>query len=131
VTGSAGSESVARAFALLGVSPEASRQELRLAFAARCRLFHPDRHATADDEMRAAATDRMREVNEAYAVARRALRDREVDLRTGVVERRPIASTSLALGRSTAIVSAAHATNPWLRATKPTPLLGWVFDAVA
>ena len=74
---STGSEQVATAFELFGLAPDASVHELRRAYAELCRRYHPDRHAVATDTVRAAAADRMRQVNAAYAVARRVLRDRE------------------------------------------------------
>lgn len=90
-------------------------------------MFHPDRYATADATVRAAATERMRTVNEAYAVARQALRNREDTLSRGVLERRAL----VAIARSAAVVPTTVNMNRWARANRPSPLLGWVFDAVA
>ncbi len=53
-------------YARLGVSADASHDELRRAYHRLVKLWHPDRYATAIDSMHAQAERRMRQLNEAY-----------------------------------------------------------------
>ncbi len=53
-------------YARLGVSADASHEELRRAYHRLVKLWHPDRYATAIDSMHAQAERRMRQLNEAY-----------------------------------------------------------------
>ncbi len=53
-------------YALLGVTPDVTPQELRRAYHRLVKLWHTDRYTTAPDELRARAERRMRQLNEAY-----------------------------------------------------------------
>lgn len=53
-------------YARLGVSADASHEELRRAYHRLVKMWHPDRYATAIDSMHAQAERRMRQLNEAY-----------------------------------------------------------------
>lgn len=55
-------------YRLLGVSPTASPDEIRRAFHAFAAMHHPDRHAAAHPEIRAAAAAWFRRGTEAYRV---------------------------------------------------------------
>lgn len=53
-------------YARLGVGVDASHEELRHAYHRLVKLWHPDRYASATDDMHAQAERRMRQLNEAY-----------------------------------------------------------------
>lgn len=53
-------------YEILGVRPNAGREEIELAYKGRRSQYHPDRYAQADAETQAWATDKMQQVNEAY-----------------------------------------------------------------
>jgi hypothetical protein len=55
---------------VLGVSPDASPDEVHRAYRDRARLLHPDRQAAASPAERIEADRRMRELNEAWRVLR-------------------------------------------------------------
>lgn len=55
-----------RAFALLGLSKDASLEQVRRAYHAKVAEWHPDRLADMASELRDLATERMKELNEAY-----------------------------------------------------------------
>jgi len=57
-------------YAVLGVSLDASHDEIRKAFRERVRACHPDRVANLDEDLRRLAEEKMVELNEAYAVLR-------------------------------------------------------------
>jgi hypothetical protein len=67
----------------LGTSSDATAEELRRAFVAQARRFHPDRHVGADAKVRRDAEQRMREVTEAWAVLGDPERRRFYDLGLG------------------------------------------------
>ncbi len=52
---------------VLGIRPSASRQEIELAYRTRRSQYHPDKYATADLDTVKWATNKMQEVNVAYA----------------------------------------------------------------
>lgn len=56
---------VRRAYATLGLGPQATRDEVRHQYKALVRKWHPDRHAK-DPRSEADAAERMREINQAY-----------------------------------------------------------------
>lgn len=58
------------AYAVLGLSRSASWKEVSRAHRRLVAQLHPDRHVTADDDVREAAERRVRDVNEAYALIR-------------------------------------------------------------
>ncbi len=68
-------------YEVLGIRPNAGREELELAYKGRRSQYHPDRYAQSDAETQRWATARMQEVNQAYAVlkddAERSRFDRE------------------------------------------------------
>ncbi len=55
-------------YEILGVRPNAAREEIELAFRGRRSQYHPDRYAQSDSETQDWATCKMKEVNEAYRV---------------------------------------------------------------
>lgn len=55
-------------YEVLGVAPGAPAAEVRRAYLRLARTHHPDRHAEATADERAAAEQRMRSANEAWAV---------------------------------------------------------------
>jgi curved DNA-binding protein CbpA len=66
-------------YAVLGVSSDATQEEIRKAFRERVRACHPDRLAGLDEDLQRLAEEKMVALNEAYAVlrnpARRAAHD--------------------------------------------------------
>lgn len=56
----------------LGVPATASKSELTAAYRTMAQLFHPDRYAEAPEPVRLEAERRMKELNDAYAYARKA-----------------------------------------------------------
>lgn len=72
-------------YEVLGVASDADEATIRRAYLAAARAHHPDRHAN-DPASAASAEDRMRAINEAWAVLgdsqRRAVHDRELARRT-------------------------------------------------
>lgn len=69
-----GSSSVAEAYAVLGCEPDASVAELKAAYRAAAKKYHPDRlrQNGVPEEMIAEATDRMAQLNAAWDDIRRA-----------------------------------------------------------
>jgi hypothetical protein len=59
------------AYSLLGVSRQASWKEISRAHRRLVSQLHPDRYVDADEDTRAAAERKVRDVNEAYAEIRR------------------------------------------------------------
>ena len=55
---------------ILGLSPEASDEDIRTAYRALCQIFHPDRFESASTEVLAEAMRRMQEVNWTYSQLR-------------------------------------------------------------
>lgn len=55
-------------YEILGIRPNAGRDEIELAYKGRRSQYHPDRYAQADADTQAWATGKMQEVNQAYAV---------------------------------------------------------------
>ena len=53
-------------YRILGISPEATHEEMRAAYRTRLRLWHPDLVADATDDVRQAATEMTAQLNEAY-----------------------------------------------------------------
>ncbi|QFZ81862.1 J domain-containing protein [Variovorax sp. NFACC27] len=54
-------------YEVLGIRPSASQQEIELAYRGRRTQYHPDKYATADVDTVKWATNKMQEVNAAYA----------------------------------------------------------------
>lgn len=96
-------------YARLGVSPDATPDELRHAYLRLVKLWHPDRYTHAPDALRERAERRMRQINEAYEALRDATARDEYDAaRSGAVGRAsPVGETINVFGqRSTAYESA-------------------------
>lgn len=55
-------------YEVLGIRPNAGRDEIELAYKGRRSQYHPDRYAQSDAETQAWATSKMQEVNQAYRV---------------------------------------------------------------
>ena len=58
-------------FEVLGVEPGASRAEINAAYKKKARVYHPDRVAALDPEVREMAELRMKEINAAYGELKR------------------------------------------------------------
>ena len=63
-------------YALLGISPSASLEEITAAYRALAQIYHPDRYADASGRVLEEAEKRMRALNNAYEEVRQAARDR-------------------------------------------------------
>ena len=57
---------------VLGVTPDASPEEIKRAYQDKVRAYHPDRAAGAADEIQALATKRTKQLNAAYETMMRA-----------------------------------------------------------
>jgi len=53
-------------YRILGIGPEAGHEEMRAAYRAKLRLWHPDLVAGATEDLRLAATEMTARLNEAY-----------------------------------------------------------------
>lgn len=71
---------------VLGVRPSAGRNEIDLAFKGRRTQYHPDRYSGEDAETLKWATERMQQVNAAYAVLSDPVQRQRYDERRGVRE---------------------------------------------
>jgi predicted Zn-dependent protease with MMP-like domain/curved DNA-binding protein CbpA len=71
-------------YAVLGLRPNASAEEIRHAFRRLAKLWHPDRYISAPAELRASAERRMRALTRAYAVLGDALERHAYDRRRGM-----------------------------------------------
>ncbi len=60
---------------VLGVSPRASKAEITSAFRTLAYIFHPDRFVDAPEPVRVEAQRRMAQVNKAYDLAKRGIKD--------------------------------------------------------
>jgi DnaJ like chaperone protein len=56
---------------VLGVRPDASVEDIRKAYRALMRRYHPDRLATADAETQRKAGEKAKAINEAYHILAR------------------------------------------------------------
>jgi hypothetical protein len=74
---------VQTAYDILSVEVTASDEAIRQAYLLRVRLVHPDRHADADEELKAAAEAEFRRVQNAYDLIRTADRRRSYNARIG------------------------------------------------
>ena len=75
-------------YEVLGVRQDVSAEELRRAYIAEARAHHPDRHRAAGAGAAAAAEDRMRRINEAWAVLGDPSSRRTYDLRLSAATER-------------------------------------------
>jgi len=62
-------------YAVLGIEPSASAEEITEAYHKRAFQYHPDRHQESEE-----AHKKMQEINEAYAILSNPIRRREYDL---------------------------------------------------
>lgn len=78
---------------ILGIRPNAGRDEIELAYRGRRSQYHPDRYAQSDAETQAWATAKMQDINQAYAVLKdegeRSRFDQEKSSRPSRPERPP------------------------------------------
>ncbi len=58
-------------YEILGVSPKASKKEITEAYRTLAQIFHPDRFSGSPDHVKAEAEKRMKNLTEAYALARK------------------------------------------------------------
>jgi hypothetical protein len=70
-------------YAILGLSPDASLDEIKRAYRVRAREAHPDRFSHMGDAAESEATTLMADLNEAYAVLSNPDQKREYDLELG------------------------------------------------
>ncbi len=75
-------------YEVLGVRQDVTQEELRRAYIAAARAHHPDRHRSAGPGAAAAAEDRMRTINEAWAVLGDPSSRRTYDLRLAAATER-------------------------------------------
>jgi len=59
-------DTIADCYQILGISPEAGHEEIRAAYRAKLRLWHPDLVAGETEDLRRAATEMTARLNEAY-----------------------------------------------------------------
>lgn len=69
-------------YAILGVSPHATAEEIDAAYRRAAQLYHPDKHGAATSEVREEAERRMKVLNEARRLAKEGLKDRSQASRT-------------------------------------------------
>lgn len=81
-------------YEILGIRPNASQDEIDLAYKGRRSQYHPDRYGRADEETLAWATARMKEVNEAHAVLNNPVERARYDRQRGSGSAKPQASAS-------------------------------------
>src|SRR5690606_8468176 len=62
-----GSKSGMNPYDILGIRPNAGREEIELAYKGRRSQYHPDRYGQSDAQTQAWATGKMQELNQAYA----------------------------------------------------------------
>ena len=58
-------------YEILGVSPKASPREITEAYKVLAQIFHPDRFIDAPENVRQEAERRMKNLNQAYSLARK------------------------------------------------------------
>lgn len=58
-------------YAVLGLSPDASEEEIKKAYRNLMRQYHPDKVATLGPDLQAAASKKAKEINEAYHIIER------------------------------------------------------------
>ena len=78
---------IERAYRLLGVTPDTSALRIKRAYRQLARVWHPDKFAQSTTDQRR-ATERMREINEAYQLAKHAPLRYRSDLRSAVAQSR-------------------------------------------
>lgn len=61
-----GGNSVSAAYKTLGISPEATNEELKTAYRNLVKKYHPDRYATQSQEAQAQAAEMFKQVQDAY-----------------------------------------------------------------
>ncbi|WP_099476134.1 J domain-containing protein [Stenotrophomonas maltophilia] len=79
-------------YEVLGIRPSASIDEIDLAYKGRRSQYHPDRYASSDSETLAWATEKMKELNAAYAILKDRSERARFDQQRGKQSARPAAS---------------------------------------
>jgi hypothetical protein len=55
-------------YEILGVSPEASQEEIKKAYHDLAQIYHPDKYSTSLESVRQRAQEKMKEINQAYEI---------------------------------------------------------------
>lgn len=79
-------------YEVLGIRPSASIDEIDLAYKGRRSQYHPDRYASSDSETLAWATEKMKELNAAYAILKDQSERARFDQQRGKQSAKPAAS---------------------------------------
>jgi predicted Zn-dependent protease with MMP-like domain len=107
-------------YAVLGLRPDASADDIRHAFHQLAKLWHPDRYMQASPELRARAERRMRALVAAHEVLDDPIKRRAYDLRHGYADAAP--SSVVYTAHATHIAHShepAHHTGPELHVSSP------------
>ena len=67
-------------YEVLGVSPKASPKEISEAYKTLAQIFHPDRFVDSPENVRREAERRMKNLTQAYALARKGVRSTKIDM---------------------------------------------------
>lgn len=67
-------DSIEKYFMVLGLTPNASLEEVKKAYRDLCKKYHPDRLQHLGSEFKAASEDKIKEINEAYAHLKKKLK---------------------------------------------------------
>ena len=70
-------------YEILGVSPKASPKEITEAYRTLAQIFHPDRFVDSPEQVRREAERRMKNLTQAYALARKGVGSTKMDVTTG------------------------------------------------
>jgi hypothetical protein len=100
-------------YAIFGVAPSATQEEIRAAHRELVKRYHPDIYSTSGDKAR--ATERLREINAAYAVLGNVEKRRTYDASRAEAQRRPAPAPQ----RRATTVQRAKSTAPGRAAPRP------------